>query len=112
MTCREIVDFLMAYLDRELPADQRVVFEEHLNACGCCVKFMKAYEATVRLAQSACHEAATERPPEKLIQAILAARKGASGPGSCGQKLPPSCGQSPGGTRSSTSTGEISDLRP
>ena len=43
MTCRELVEFLMAYLDRELAQDQHDRFERHLAVCEECVVYMKAY---------------------------------------------------------------------
>ena len=37
MKCRDFVEFLMAYLDRELEAKQRDVFEDHMRECPACV---------------------------------------------------------------------------
>jgi anti-sigma factor (TIGR02949 family) len=76
MTCHEITDFLMDFLDRELPAAQRAEFEEHLKACPPCVEFMQSYEQTRELGCRCYQE--DEPPagmPEELVQAILAARK-------------------------------------
>ena len=77
MTCREILDFLMRYLDNELPAEQRARFEEHLGGCPECVDYLNTYRETVRLGQKACAEdpAACKDVPEGLVQAILAARR-------------------------------------
>ena len=76
MTCREVVDFLMQYLDGELPAAQRMVFEGHLAECGCCRKFMDSYKRTVELAHDCpCKDPRGEKPPEELVRAILEARK-------------------------------------
>jgi anti-sigma factor RsiW len=36
MTCRELIDFLMSYLDGELPAAQNRSFEDHLDLCPAC----------------------------------------------------------------------------
>ena len=77
MTCREFVDFLMAYLDRELEATQRSVFDEHMDACPPCREYLATYEQTIRAGKLACGEDA-EPPadaPESLIRAILAARE-------------------------------------
>ena len=79
MTCREFVDFLMAYLDDELGAGQRSVFEVHMDACATCVEYLATYEDTIRLGKLACGDA-DEPPddvPEALIEAILAARASA-----------------------------------
>jgi len=77
MTCREIVDFLMAYLDGELPAEQKALFEKHLGCCPPCVDYLESYRLTIRLEREACagEGKGCEEVPEDLIRAILAARK-------------------------------------
>lgn len=79
MTCRELIEFLMAYLDGELEADRREAFERHLKVCASCV----AYVETYRRATEMCREVmrASDDPvpgsvPEALVAAILAARAG------------------------------------
>jgi anti-sigma factor RsiW len=77
MTCQEVIGFLLAYLDGELPAEQRALFEEHLGECPDCVNYLESYTATVRLGQaaySATEETLPPGLPEELVQAILAAR--------------------------------------
>ena len=76
MNCREFTEFLMAYLDRELPEDTRNSFEFHLHGCQSCVNYMESYQATVALGRAACSEDAAipDDVPEALVQAILAAR--------------------------------------
>ncbi len=81
MTCRELADFLMAYLDGELADGERSVFEEHLQLCPPCVDYLESYRACVKAGREVCREedAAPEGAPEALIQAILAARGKAGG---------------------------------
>jgi anti-sigma factor RsiW len=77
MNCREFVDFLMAWLDEELPAEQRSVFEDHIRACPPCNVYLEQYKQTVELGRCVCR-AEDEAPPdapEELIRAILAARR-------------------------------------
>jgi anti-sigma factor RsiW len=81
MTCRELIDFLMAYLDGELPAARRALFDEHLEICAACRRYLDQYKATIALGRSACDPPAPDAPvpdevPEELVQAILAARGG------------------------------------
>ena len=40
MTCRELVDFLMEYLDGALPEDSLRVFEEHVGFCPPCKAYL------------------------------------------------------------------------
>ena len=75
-TCRDVAEFLMAYLDRELDPPQRAAFESHLGVCDECVRYLRAYEQTVRLAKAAGRDVdAPEAVPERLVQSILASRK-------------------------------------
>jgi anti-sigma factor RsiW len=78
MTCREFVDFLMSYLDGELEAEPRRVFEEHLQGCPTCVEYMESYKQAVELGRCACQDEEGPPPedvPPQLVDAILAARK-------------------------------------
>lgn len=78
MTCREVLDFLMAYVDGELSAETRAEFERHLSVCPPCVDYLDSYRRTVALERQACHhcadDAAIGELPEELVRAILASR--------------------------------------
>lgn len=67
LTCAEVIDFVMAYLDRDLPEAQQAAFEKHLAVCPECLAFLKTYEATVRL------ESSVQGPPPVLPPALIAA---------------------------------------
>jgi len=77
MTCREFVDFLMAYLDNELESRQREVFDGHITDCPGCGDYLSTYEESVRLGKMACcdEQDLAEEAPEDLVNAILAARE-------------------------------------
>ena len=78
MTCRELADFLMDYVNEELPSDVRRDFDRHLGLCPNCVAYVRTYRTTIELGRRAFAdadaEAGAEVPPE-LVRAILAARK-------------------------------------
>jgi anti-sigma factor RsiW len=79
MTCRELIDFLMAYLDGELPADRRAIFDAHVAICEDCRRYLATYRETVALGRDACEAddaPLDESVPEELVGAILAARGG------------------------------------
>ena len=77
LTCREVAAFLMAYLDCELAAEQRAGFEAHLHECDECVAYLRSYEQTIRASKQAWRDpdAPADDVPERLVRAILAARR-------------------------------------
>jgi anti-sigma factor RsiW len=82
MTCRTFIEFLMEYLDGELPPEERAVFDEHLAECPWCVAYLQNYRQTIRLEREALADDRAPVPgdaPEELVQAILAARPRAAG---------------------------------
>jgi anti-sigma factor RsiW len=78
MTCAEFVDFLMSYLDGEIPAAQRKTFERHVADCPPCGIYLGQYRDAIRMGKLACGddaaEALPEDVPEELVAAILSAR--------------------------------------
>lgn len=78
LTCREMLDFVMAYLDNELDPVQREDFERHLKVCPSCVNYLASYKLTVQLGKSAMHDSndpADTVAPRGLVEAIQAARR-------------------------------------
>jgi len=83
MNCKELVEFLMSYLDGELPPKVRDEFEAHLHHCPPCLVFLEQYRETIRLGKSCKDENGNckKQVPEDLVQAILRAQaKGGEGP--------------------------------
>lgn len=82
ITCREAIDFIMAYLDNELPASERHEFERHLTVCPSCVNYLDSYRRTVQLGRAAMgvqgDQPAAGAVPDGLLKAIRAARKRAT----------------------------------
>ncbi|KIG17836.1 hypothetical protein DB30_02458 [Enhygromyxa salina] len=90
ISCREVSEFLLAYLDRELDEPSRAEFELHLKLCPPCVNYLEGYRDTIALvractrddaegaAAKSCEGQPNQRPkkapPEGLIQAILSAK--------------------------------------
>ena len=78
ITCREFEDFIMRYLDDELTAQQKKVFQWHMKLCRECRDYLEAYRRTVELGRavfSAPDESVPDDVPEDLVKAILDARK-------------------------------------
>jgi anti-sigma factor RsiW len=77
MTCRELVTFLRAYLDGELPESVRRPFDEHLAGCAECAAYLRSYRDTVDLAKGAFPDLDAPVPaevPEDLVSAVMRSR--------------------------------------
>lgn len=72
MTCRQLIEFIIDYLDGTLPTDERRLFEEHLAICHSCVAYLRTYEQTIRMEKAVRVDEA--EVPEELIRAIVASR--------------------------------------
>lgn len=76
ITCQEVVEYLMAYVNNELSPAERAAMDAHLNACPACVTFLATYKQTLLYESAAFSQPDLEHAmPEELIQVILAARK-------------------------------------
>lgn len=67
-TCRDAIDVLRAYLEGELPADEKRSLEEHLGGCTPCVDFLKTYKETPGL----CKKALQAKMPTDLADSLSA----------------------------------------
>lgn len=74
MTCRDVIDFLMDYLDGELPPQERALFEGHFAECPQCIDYLNTYRDTIKMGKASCDDAVCRDVPEELVRAILAAR--------------------------------------
>ena len=72
ITCREVISFLLEYLEGSLPPGEAERFERHLAKCDSCVAYLRTYEATIRMERLTAAEEASV--PEDLIKAVLASR--------------------------------------
>lgn len=77
LTCVEFENFLIDYMEGDLPARQRRVFEFHMKICRECREYLAAYRRTIEVAGRAYEDGAAPVPdevPEDLVRAILDAR--------------------------------------
>jgi anti-sigma factor RsiW len=77
MTCGQLTDFIIDYRSGVLRPDVRAEFDAHLGECSECVTYLESYEDTIALARGvlgAPEDLVPPNVPEKLVQAILAAR--------------------------------------
>jgi anti-sigma factor RsiW len=77
MTCKEFVDLLPAYGDRELSAGDRIAADEHPAGCDQCANYARGYDRTIALVKAVSAGSSREKKlPEALVRNILAARRG------------------------------------
>jgi anti-sigma factor RsiW len=69
MTCRELAELLIDFLDGELPEERRRLLETHLALCGPCMIYLETYKETIRLTRCL----PDVPPPPELLQRLKAA---------------------------------------
>lgn len=74
MTCRELADFLLAYVDGTLSPAARDAFDAHLAVCPDCVQYLRQYLDTIAAAPAAYADDEVVDVPDDLVRAILAGR--------------------------------------
>ncbi|HEU4430914.1 MAG TPA: zf-HC2 domain-containing protein [Myxococcota bacterium] len=77
LTCRELIEFLDDYVDQRLAAPERARFDDHLERCPACRRYLMGYQGTLRAVALAWAPDAAAPPevPSELVAAILASRR-------------------------------------
>ena len=73
ITCRQVISFLLEYLEGSLSADERQKFDEHLAVCDSCAAYLHTYATTIRMEKLAFAE--ETEVPEELVAAVVASRR-------------------------------------
>lgn len=76
MTCRDLTEFLAAFVARDLSSDVQAAFERHLALCPNCRRFLQQYEQTVAAGRAACGCDDDAPVPDELVRAILSSIRG------------------------------------
>ena len=74
ITCRQLIEFIAAYVADELDVMSRSTFEQHLPVCRSCRAYLETYRRTIVLAHSLATDDPAEDVPEELVRTILSAR--------------------------------------
>lgn len=67
LTCREITERVTDYLDRRLPAGQRIAFKLHLGRCDRCRAYLAQMRTTVRVLRELPEGPSLSRGREQLM---------------------------------------------
>jgi predicted anti-sigma-YlaC factor YlaD len=49
ITCKELVEVVTDYLEGRMPADRRLLFEEHVAFCSWCRTYLDQMRETIRI---------------------------------------------------------------
>ncbi|MEO0420808.1 MAG: zf-HC2 domain-containing protein [Pseudomonadota bacterium] len=75
LTCKELDEFLVDFLDGNLPLRTKLAMHLHLGLCKDCREYVRDYERAITLGRKACSTAEDEEVadvPEALVQTVLA----------------------------------------
>lgn len=78
LTCKEFDDFMVDYLENNLPVWQKFTCWLHVKMCRECARFVRDYHRTIalgRVAYDAADDFLPDSVPEELINAALQHRK-------------------------------------
>jgi predicted anti-sigma-YlaC factor YlaD len=67
LTCKELVEVVTDYLEGSMPAERRLLFEEHLAFCDWCQSYLEQMRATIRLTGTLGEEDLTPEARDGLL---------------------------------------------
>ena len=72
LTCRQLIDFLDAYLEDQLPPMRLAAFKVHLMLCRDCREYLDTYRRTIEISKHAMkpEDPVPAEVPQGLIKAI------------------------------------------
>jgi anti-sigma factor RsiW len=70
LSCQEVVELVTDYLDGALARDEAALFEQHLNFCDGCVRYVDQIKATVETVGEAREEDIPPQAKEWLLTAF------------------------------------------
>jgi anti-sigma factor RsiW len=74
ISCQQLIEFCLDYMDGALPDDEQVGFRRHLSQCPDCVVFFETYRKTPELSREAM---ATQIPTSvrESVRSFLQSRR-------------------------------------
>ena len=76
LSCQELVELVTDYLEEALPEDERQRFQEHLNACNNCRRYLEQMRTTLRLTGKLAQSSLSPEAEEALLDAFRSWRAG------------------------------------
>jgi predicted anti-sigma-YlaC factor YlaD len=76
LTCRELVELVTAYLEGELPLEERTLFELHLGYCDGCRAYLRQMRQVLESAGKLTEESVSPEARDALLGAFRSWKKG------------------------------------
>jgi anti-sigma factor RsiW len=76
ISCQEVVELVTDYVEQALPADEAAVFEQHLNFCDGCVRYVDQVRRTIDVVGELRTEDIPDDTKEHLLTAFRDWRRG------------------------------------
>jgi predicted anti-sigma-YlaC factor YlaD len=67
LTCKELVEVVTDYLEGRMPADRRLLFEEHVAFCSWCQTYLDQMRETIRVTGTLKEEDLSPETRERLL---------------------------------------------
>jgi len=71
LTCRDVIDLLVDYLEQSLPPETLEGFDAHLERCPACVAYINTYKKTRELTGEVTRVAMPDDMRTRLRQFLL-----------------------------------------
>jgi anti-sigma factor RsiW len=76
LTCKELVEVVTDYLEGEMPAEQRLLFEEHIAWCDWCQTYVDQMRETIRLTGTLREEDVEPEARDALLEVFRDWKRG------------------------------------
>jgi len=70
VTCQEVVELVSDYLDQALPPEEASLFEQHVNFCDGCDRYLDPLRSTVATVGRVTEQEVPEETRGKLLAAF------------------------------------------
>jgi predicted anti-sigma-YlaC factor YlaD len=70
ITCKELVELVTDYLEGRMPADRRLLFEEHVAFCSWCRTYLDQMRETIRITGTLAEDDLSPETRDALLEAF------------------------------------------
>lgn len=73
ITCQQVIDFLLVYVDGSISASDKAAFDDHLAQCPSCVAYLDGYRKMIAMTSDSASPAAvvpSAELPSQILKAV------------------------------------------